>query len=256
MPNAASAMVLSLQITEEFEKSFPYSLTADQEVAVNNIKQDMVTGKVMDRLVCGDVGYGKTEVAMRAAFRAILSGYQVMLLCPTTILSEQHYNTILSRMQNFGVRVEVLNRFKTKAEAKTILKKLADGEIDILCGTHRLLSSDVEFKKLGLLILDEEQRFGVEHKEKIKKLKTNIDVLTLSATPIPRTMHISLIGVKDISVIATPPFNRIPVNANVSEYDEHIIKSYIERELERAGQVLIVYNRVEMLLTDKCRRIF
>ncbi len=235
------------EIMEEFEKSFPYSLTADQEVAVNNIKQDMVTGKVMDRLVCGDVGYGKTEVAMRAAFRAILSGYQVMLLCPTTILSEQHYNTILSRMQNFGVRVEVLNRFKTKAEAKTILKKLADGEIDILCGTHRLLSSDVEFKKLGFLILDEEQRFGVEHKEKIKKLKTNIDVLTLSATPIPRTMHISLIGVKDISVIATPPFNRIPVNANVSEYDEHIIKSYIERELERAGQVLIVYNRVETI---------
>lgn len=235
------------EIMEEFEKSFPYALTPDQEQATLQIKADMETGKVMDRLVCGDVGYGKTEVAMRAAFRTILAGYQVMLLCPTTILSEQHYNTCLERMQSFGVRVEVLNRFKTKAEVKTILTKLANGDIDILCGTHRLLSSDVQFKKLGLLILDEEQRFGVEHKEKIKKLKTNIDVLTLSATPIPRTMHISLIGVKDISIIATPPYNRIPVSAKVCEYDDYQIKSYIDRELERDGQVLIVYNRVETI---------
>ena len=235
------------EIIENFEKSFPYALTPDQEKAAQDVKTDMVSGKVMDRLVCGDVGYGKTEVALRAAFRAIVSGYQVMLLCPTTILSEQHFNTCVERMQNFGVKVEVLNRFKTAKQTKQILEKLKNGEIDILCGTHRLLSSDVVFKKLGLLILDEEQRFGVEHKEKIKKLKTNVDVLTLSATPIPRTMHISLIGVKDISIIATPPYNRIPVLTQVMEYNENELKFYINRELERGGQVLIVYNRVETI---------
>lgn len=235
------------EIMEEFEKGFPFGLTLDQEQASNQIKFDMEAGRVMDRLVCGDVGYGKTEVALRAAFRAIVCGYQVMLLCPTTILSEQHYNTCLSRMQSFGVRVEVLNRFKTAKQTKEILQKLKAGEIDILCGTHRLLSKDVEFKKLGLLILDEEQRFGVEHKEKIKQLKVNLNVLTLSATPIPRTMHISLIGVKDISLITTPPVNRIPVDTQVGEYNSQTIKTYIERELERGGQVLIVYNRVETI---------
>ena len=205
------------EIQEEFEKSCSFNLTADQDKAVMEVKTDMQNEKTMDRLICGDVGFGKTEVAVRAAFKAVMAGYQVMLLCPTTILSEQHNNTFVSRMKNFGVRCEVLNRFKNTKQTKEILTGFSEGNIDVLIGTHRLLSSDVKPKTLGLLILDEEQRFGVEHKEKIKRLKTNIDVLTLSATPIPRTMHSALIGVKDISVIETPPFGRVPVITTVAE---------------------------------------
>lgn len=235
------------EIQEEFEKTCPFNLTNDQDRAVMEVKKDMQSKKAMDRLICGDVGFGKTEVALRAAFKAIMAGYQVMLLCPTTILSEQHYNTIMVRMKNFGVRAECLNRFKTKAETTKILKDLESGEIDIIVGTHRLLSADVKTKNLGLLILDEEQRFGVEHKEKIKRLKSNIDVLTLSATPIPRTMHASLIGIKDISVIETPPTGRVPVITAVTEQSDDVILNAIMRELNRDGQVLIVYNRVETI---------
>ena len=235
------------EIQEEFEKTCPFNLTSDQDRAVMEVKKDMQSKKAMDRLICGDVGFGKTEVALRAAFKAIMAGYQVMLLCPTTILSEQHYNTIMVRMKNFGVRAECLNRFKTKAETTKILKDLESGEINIIVGTHRLLSADVKTKNLGLLILDEEQRFGVEHKEKIKRLKSNIDVLTLSATPIPRTMHASLIGIKDISVIETPPTGRVPVITAVTEQSDDVILNAIMRELNRDGQVLIVYNRVETI---------
>ena len=235
------------EIQEEFEKSCSFNLTADQDKAVMEVKTDMQNEKTMDRLICGDVGFGKTEVAVRAAFKAVMAGYQVMLLCPTTILSEQHYNTFVSRMKNFGVRCEVLNRFKNAKQAKEILTSFSDGNVDVLIGTHRLLSADVKPKTLGLLILDEEQRFGVEHKEKIKRLKTNIDVLTLSATPIPRTMHSALIGVKDISVIETPPFGRVPVITTVAEQTDSLITNAILRELNRDGQVLIVYNRVETI---------
>ena len=231
----------------EFENSFPFELTEDQAKAISDIKKDMESEKVMDRLVCGDVGYGKTEVALRAIFKAVLSGKQVAFLAPTTILSEQHYKTCLARLNNFMVRVEVLNRFKNTKEVKRILTELKEGKIDVICGTHRLLSKDVEFKDLGLLVLDEEQRFGVEDKEKIKNLKNNIDVLTLSATPIPRTLHISLIGVRDISIIDTPPKNRIPVKTIVTEYSSALIKDAITKELNRGGQVLIVYNRVESI---------
>lgn len=235
------------EIQEEFEKSCSFNLTADQDKAVMEVKTDMQNEKTMDRLICGDVGFGKTEVAVRAAFKAVMAGYQVMLLCPTTILSEQHYNTFVSRMKNFGVRCEVLNRFKNTKQTKEILTGFSEGNVDVLIGTHRLLSSDVKPKTLGLLILDEEQRFGVEHKEKIKRLKTNIDVLTLSATPIPRTMHSALIGVKDISVIETPPFGRVPVITTVAEQTDSLITNAILRELGRDGQVLIVYNRVETI---------
>lgn len=235
------------EIQEEFERSCSFSLTPDQDKAVMEVKADMETDHTMDRLICGDVGFGKTEVAVRAAFKAVMAGYQVMLLCPTTILSEQHYNTFLSRMKNFGVRCEVLNRFKSAKQTKEILSDLSGGNIDVLIGTHRLLSSDVKPKNLGLLILDEEQRFGVEHKEKIKRLKTNIDVLTLSATPIPRTMHSALIGVKDISVIETPPYGRVPVITTVAEQADSLIANAILRELGRDGQVLIIYNRVETI---------
>ena len=242
----------------EFESAFPYELTADQIKAINEIKADMTSGKVMDRLVFGDVGYGKTEVALVSAFKAILSGKQVAFLSPTTILSEQHYKTCLARMDNFMVNVKCLNRFKSNKEQKQILKDLKEGKINLICGTHRLLSKDVEFKDLGLLILDEEQRFGVEDKEKIKNLKENIAVLTLSATPIPRTLHLSMIGVRDISIIDTPPKNRMPVQTVVVEYSNGIIKQAIQRELERNGQVLIIYNRVESIYTyaDSIRRMF
>lgn len=235
------------EVSAMFEKGCPFNLTADQDKAVLDVKTDMQSAKVMDRLICGDVGFGKTEVAIRAAFKAVMAGYQVMVLCPTTILSEQHYNTIISRMKDFGVKCEVLNRFKSSKSEKEVLNGLISGDIDIIVGTHRLLSSDVKLKKLGLLILDEEQRFGVEHKEKIKRLKNNIDVLTLSATPIPRTLHSALIGVKDISVIETPPYGRIPVITTVCEQSDNIIASAINRELSRDGQVLIVYNRVETI---------
>ncbi len=235
------------EIQLEFEKACPYSLTADQEKAVNDMKNDMQSTRVMDRLICGDVGYGKTEVAIRGTFKAVMAGYQVMVLCPTTILSEQHFNTFESRLKPFGVRCEVLNRFKTNKECESILQEFLDGNIDVLIGTHKLLSEKVKPKNLGLLILDEEQRFGVEHKEKIKRFKTNIDVLTLSATPIPRTLHSALIGIKDVSIIGTPPCGRVPIITTVTEANDSVVISAINRELERDGQVLIIYNRVETI---------
>ena len=241
----------------EFENSFPYPETEDQLRVVSEIKNDMESGKVMDRLVCGDVGFGKTEVALRCAFKAILSGKQVAFLAPTTILSEQHYNTCLSRFSRFGVQVEVLNRFKTTSEVKDILKRLKEHKIDVLCGTHRILSKDVAFEDLGLIILDEEQKFGVEDKEKIKLNQKNVDVLTLSATPIPRTLHMSLSGIRDISVISTPPVERVPVETYVTEYTDSLIKDAIHKELMRGGQVFLVYNRVETIyaFADKIRSI-
>ena len=230
-----------------FEKSFGFDETADQLKAINDCKQDMQDGKVMDRLVCGDVGFGKTEVALRIAFKTILAGKQVVFLCPTTILSEQHFNTAKSRMTNFGVKVEVLNRLRNAKDVEKIKKDFQDGKIDMLCGTHKLLSSSINYKNLGLLILDEEQKFGVADKEKIKNMKKNINVLTLSATPIPRTLNMSLMGVRDISVIETPPVQRIPSDVQVIEYSDSLLKTAIERELARDGQVLIIYNRVEKI---------
>lgn len=232
-------------LTKEFENSFPYEETEDQLQAIKDVKQDMESDKIMDRLICGDVGYGKTEVAIRAIFKAFQSGKQVAFLAPTTILSEQHYANCKARLSPFMCNVDVLNRFKTTKQQKEILKNLKEGKIDVICGTHRLLSKDVEFKDLGLLILDEEQRFGVQDKEKIKNLKNNIDVLTLSATPIPRTLHMSLSGIRDISLITTPPTGRMPIQSCVTEFSLNLIKEAVLREINRGGQVLIVYNKVE-----------
>ena len=234
-------------LMDQFENAFEYELTYDQQEAVNDIKKDLYSGKVMDRLICGDVGYGKTEVALRAAYQVVLGGKQVAFLCPTTILSEQHYKTTKRRMENFVCNVQVINRFKTKSQQEQILKDLKNGDIDIICGTHRLLSDDVKFKDLGLLILDEEHRFGVQDKEKIKNLKKNIDVLTLSATPIPRTLNMAMTGIRDISIIETPPKNRLPVQTFVTEESETLIAEASKRELARNGQVLIVYNRVDKI---------
>lgn len=233
---------------DEFEKSFPYEETEDQLKAIADIKRDMESDKILDRLICGDVGYGKTEVALRAAYKAVLSGKQVAFLCPTTVLSEQHYNTCKERFKDFMVNVEVLNRFKSqKREVEPILQKLAEGKIDIICGTHRLLNKDVKFKDLGLLILDEEQKFGVEHKDKIKQIKTDIDVLTLSATPIPRTLQMSLSGIRDISLIETPPKNRLPVQTYVCEYSEQLLCDACKKEISRNGQVFIIYNEIKTI---------
>ncbi len=234
-------------LQQEFENCFEFEETEDQLRAIEQIKSDMCSDKVMDRLVCGDVGYGKTEVALRGVYKAILSGKQVAFLAPTTILSQQHFKTCLKRFKDFMVRVEVLNRLVPIAKQKQILRDLKDGKVDLLIGTHRILRDDVEFKDLGLLVLDEEQRFGVGDKEKIKDIKKNIDVLTLSATPIPRTLHMSLSGIRDISLIETPPKNRISVQTFVCEYDEKIIVDACQKELSRNGQILIVYNRVESI---------
>lgn len=234
-------------IQRDFEMGCGFDETADQLKAINDCKKDMEEGKVMDRLVCGDVGFGKTEVALRVAFKTILGGKQVAFLCPTTILSEQHYNTAKSRMSSYGVRIDVLNRLRSKADEDRIKEDFSSGKIDMICGTHKLLSSDINYKNLGLLILDEEQKFGVADKEKIKNMRKNINVLTLSATPIPRTLNMSLIGVRDISLIETPPMERIASDVQVVEYSEALIRSAILRELERQGQVLIIYNRVEKI---------
>lgn len=228
----------------EFENSFPYQETADQLQAIADVKRDMESGKVMDRLICGDVGFGKTEVAMRGLFKAVESGKQVAILAPTTILSMQHYVTATERTKNFGVKVEMLNRFKTKQQQTQILKDLKDGKINVICGTHRLLSDDVKFENLGLLILDEEQRFGVKAKEHIKQMKNNVDVLTLSATPIPRTLSMSLMTIRDISIINTAPTNRLPVKTYVLGYNKDIICNAINDEVNRGGQVLVVFNNV------------
>ena len=228
----------------EFEELFPFEETADQQLAIEATKKDMESTKIMDRLICGDVGYGKTEIAIRAAFKAVQENKQVVYLVPTTILAQQHYNTFVQRMKDFPVRVDLLCRFRTPTEQKKTVADLKKGLVDIVIGTHRVLSSDVEFKDLGLLIIDEEQRFGVAHKEKIKKLKENIDVLTLTATPIPRTLHMSLIGIRDMSVLEEAPQDRLPIQTYVMEYDSEMVRAAISRELGRGGQVYYVYNRV------------
>lgn len=232
----------------QFEDSFPYQETDDQLRCIDEVKKDMESAKPMDRLLCGDVGYGKTEVAIRAAFKAVMGGKQVAYLAPTTVLAEQQYKEFKERMTNFGIRVEVLNRFRTKKQQTEIINKLKLGEIDIVVGTHRILSKDVEFKDLGLLIIDEEHRFGVKDKEKIKQYKATIDVLTMTATPIPRTLHMSIVGVRDMSVIYEPPYNRKPVQTYVLEYDQEVIKEAITRELERNGQVFYLFNNVEKII--------
>ena len=232
---------------EEFENAFEYEETPDQLASIEEIKKDMCSSKVMDRLLCGDVGYGKTEVALRAIYLCVLGGKQAALMCPSTILSEQHYQTALKRFNDFGVRVEKLNRFKTPAEQQKVIKMLAEGDIDVIIGTHRLLSSDVKFYDLGLLVLDEEQRFGVEHKEKIKHIKNDVDCLTMTATPIPRTLHMSLAGIRDISTINTPPQKRLPVQTYVVEETPALIRDAVLREITRGGQVFVLYNRVETI---------
>ena len=229
---------------KEFEESFPYEETYSQLRSIHEIKEDMEKDKPMDRLLTGDVGYGKTEVALRTAFKAIVDGYQVAFLVPTTILASQHYETMKERFKDFPIEARLLSRFNSKKEQDETIKDLKSGKVDIVIGTHRVLSKDVKFKNLGLLIIDEEQRFGVKHKEKLKQLKTSLDVLTLSATPIPRTLQMSLAGIRDLSTLDEPPEERLPVNTYVIEYDENIIKSAIERELARDGQVYFVYNRV------------
>ena len=229
---------------KEFEEMFPYEETDDQLNAIAATKKDMESSKIMDRLVCGDVGYGKTEIAIRAAFKAVQDGKQVVILVPTTILAQQHYNTFVQRMKDYPVTVDLLCRFRTKAEQAKTLHELKRGMVDILIGTHRVLSKDVEYKDLGLLIVDEEQRFGVGHKEKIKKLKENVDVLTLTATPIPRTLHMSLVGIRDMSVLEEPPMDRMPIQTYVLEYNEEMVREAINRELGRGGQVYYVFNRV------------
>ncbi|MGL4731756.1 MAG: transcription-repair coupling factor [Clostridium sp.] len=232
---------------KQFEDEFPFQETPDQLTAIDEIKKDMESDKPMDRLLCGDVGYGKTEVAIRAAFKCVMEGKQVAFLVPTTILAQQHYKNMVKRFSDFPIKVDMVSRFRTPAQVKGTLKSLKEGNVDILVGTHRLLQKDVNFKDLGLLIVDEEQRFGVTHKEKIKALKKNIEVLTLTATPIPRTLHMSLTGVRDISVIETPPEDRYPVQTYVVEFNEQLIRDGIIRELNRNGQILFVYNRVETI---------
>lgn len=229
---------------QEFEELFPYEETKDQLDAIAATKADMESNRMMDRLICGDVGYGKTEVAIRAAFKAVLDGKQVVYLVPTTILAQQHYNTFVERMKNFPVHVHMLSRFRTPAQQKQTIEGLKNGSVDIVVGTHRVLGKGIEYKDLGLLIIDEEQRFGVSHKEKIKQLKKNIDVLSLSATPIPRTLHMSMIGIRDMSVLEEPPVDRKAVQTYVLEYNDEIVKEAIQRELNRGGQVYYVYNRV------------
>ena len=241
----------------ELEASFPYIETPDQITAQNEIKADMEKNKPMDRLICGDVGYGKTEVAIRAAFKAVIDGKQVAVLVPTTVLAQQHYATFTVRMKAFPIKIEVLSRFRTPKEQDKVVEGLINGTVDICIGTHRLIQKDIQFKNLGLLIIDEEQRFGVVHKEYLKKMRQEVDVLTLSATPIPRTLHMSLVGVRDMSTMETPPEDRLPVRTYVAEYDERLIRDAVLRELERNGQVFFVHNRVQTieLMADKLRHL-
>ena len=229
----------------EFEELFPFEETQDQFLAIEDTKRDMESTKIMDRLICGDVGYGKTEVAIRAAFKAVQEGKQVAYLAPTTILAQQIFNTFSQRMKDFPVNIDLMCRFRSSSEMKKTVEGLKKGQVDIVVGTHRILSKDVEFKDLGLLVVDEEQRFGVAHKEKIKQLKTNVDVLTLTATPIPRTLHMSLIGIRDMCVLEEPPMDRLPIQTYVLEYNEEMVREAINRELARDGQVFYVYNKVK-----------
>ena len=255
--NIASTLPFNISdpIEEVFANEFEYEPTADQIKSFNEIKRDMEGSKPMDRLLCGDVGYGKTEVIFRTMFKAVINGKQVMYLCPTTLLSHQQYESALKRFKNFGVNIAVLNRYTTPKEVKEILFKLKEKKIDVLFGTHRLLSNDVEFNDLGLLVIDEEQRFGVAHKEKMKKYKDNVHVLSVSATPIPRSLQMSLVGIRDLSLIETPPKNRYPVQTYVINYDEMIIREVILKEIARNGQVFILYNKIEKMpsLVEKYR---
>ena len=235
---------------QEFEENFPYEETEDQLQATDEIKRDMEREEPMDRLLCGDVGYGKTEVALRAAFKAVMGGKQVAILAPTTILAQQHYNTIMRRFEGFPIEVDVLSRFSTPKEQKETLARVKDGSLDVVVGTHKLLGKDVKFRELGLLVVDEEQRFGVGHKEQIKNMKKSVDVLTMSATPIPRTLHMSMVGIRDMSLLETPPQARHPVQTYVMEYQDSVIRDAILRELARGGQVYFLYNRVASI--DLC----
>jgi transcription-repair coupling factor (superfamily II helicase) len=234
---------------QEFEDAFEYELTPDQKTAVTDIKRDMESSTPMDRLLCGDVGYGKTEVAMRAAFKAVMDGKQVAFLAPTTVLAFQHQKTLKERFAGFPVRIDMISRFRSKAEQKEALVDLAAGKVDVIVGTHRLLSKDVTFRDLGLLVVDEEQRFGVAHKEKIKQLKRKVDVLTMSATPIPRTLNMSLVGIRDMSIIETPPKDRLSIQTNVVKFDQQVINQAIRGEMDRGGQVFFVHNRVESIFS-------
>ena len=242
---------------KEFEEMFPFEETEDQILAIEETKRDMESTKIMDRLICGDVGYGKTEIAIRAAFKAVQENKQVVYLCPTTILAQQHYNTFMQRMKEFPVRVDLMCRFRTSAQQKKTIEDTKRGLVDIVVGTHRVLSDDLQFKDLGLLIIDEEQRFGVQHKEKLKKLKENIDVLTLTATPIPRTLHMSLIGIRDMSVLEEAPVDRMPIQTYVMEYNDEMVREAIQRELSRDGQVYYVYNKVKDIdeITAKIQKL-
>ncbi|WDL98991.1 transcription-repair coupling factor [Alicyclobacillus sp. ALC3] len=242
---------------KDFEAMFPYEETPDQLRAIDEIKRDMELPRPMDRLLCGDVGYGKTEVAIRAAFKAVMDGKQVAVLVPTTVLAHQHFETFKERFAGYPATVEVLSRFRTRGEAQTVVKGLEDGSIDVVIGTHRLLQKSLKFKDLGLLIVDEEQRFGVTHKERLKQMRTNVDCLTLTATPIPRTLHMSMLGVRDLSVIETPPENRFPVQTYVVEFNENLLHEAIERELNRGGQVYVLYNHVSGIrsMADRVRRM-
>jgi transcription-repair coupling factor (superfamily II helicase) len=237
-------MPVQPHLYDEFCARFPYEETEDQLGAINASLKDLESGRPMDRLICGDVGFGKTEVAVRAAFKAVMDGKQVAVLAPTTVLAQQHFEVFRQRMLDYPVRIEMLSRFRSQSEQKKVLRLLREGGVDIVIGTHRLISGDVVFKDLALVVIDEEQRFGVLHKEKFKELFKLVDVLTLSATPIPRTLYLSLVGVKDMSTIETPPLNRLPVQTVVSAYDERLIRAAIDRELERQGQVFFLHNRV------------
>src|SRR4029079_7956149 len=232
---------------EEFEGAVPYELTPDQATSIADIKRDMESPTPMDRLLCGDVGYGKTEVAMRAAFKAVMDGKQVAVLAPTTVLAFQHLKTLKDRFAAFPVRIDMISRFRNKAEQKATLEDLEAGKVEIIVGTHRLLSKDVQFRDLGLLVVDEEQRFGVAHKEKIKQLRKRVDVLTMTATPIPRTLNMSLAGIRDMSIIETPPKDRLSIQTNVVKFDQEVMRRAIGNELERGGQVYFVHNRVESI---------
>ena len=242
---------------QELEDSFPYMETPDQANAINEVKADMERTQPMDRLICGDVGYGKTEVALRAAFKTVSDGMQVGLLVPTTVLAQQHYATFTERLSPFPVRVEVLSRFRTHKEQQQVIEGLKGGEVDIVIGTHRLLQKDVQFKNLGLAVVDEEQRFGVSHKERFKQLRRQVDVLTLSATPIPRTLNMALSGLRDLSSMASAPEARLPVKTFVSEYSEDVVKEAILREMERGGQAFYLHNRVRTILqtADDIRKL-
>jgi transcription-repair coupling factor (superfamily II helicase) len=234
---------------KEFEDGFPFVLTPDQETAIEDVKKDMQEAVPMDRLLCGDVGYGKTEVAMRAAFKSVMEGKQAAVLTPTTVLAYQHYDTFRTRFAPFPVKVELLSRFRSPKEQKEVVKRVESGEVDVVIGTHRMLSKDVQFKDLGLVVVDEEQRFGVAHKERLKQLKKRVDVLTLSATPIPRTLNMSLSGMRDMSLIETAPRDRLAIQTHVVQFSDNVIKSAIELELSRGGQVFFIHNRVETIET-------